>query len=141
MGRPAKAESRIITSQPTRTARGWTLVPGGFEIYENVAGQVFLRRVQKKLITDEELEMTRAALTAHAEEWRHKIDVKKNILTVYETEDFKTSLGRAGPLGQSGQGETIQNPARLLHGGSEVHPDRPRKTPLRAGALLLQGIG
>ena len=62
------------------------IVPGGFEIYENVAGQVFLRRLPKKLIADEELELVRAALAAQAEEWLHKTEVKKNIITVYETE-------------------------------------------------------
>jgi hypothetical protein len=63
------------------------LVPDGYEIYENVPGQVFLRRIPKKLISDEELEWTRAALKAQAEEWRHKTEVKKNIITVYETND------------------------------------------------------
>jgi len=62
-------------------------VPDGFEIYENVGGQAFLRRIPRKLITDEELKWTQAALKAHAEEWRHKTDVKRNIITVYETND------------------------------------------------------
>ncbi|HZM06785.1 MAG TPA: hypothetical protein VFC44_27600 [Candidatus Saccharimonadales bacterium] len=61
-------------------------VPDGFEIYENIGGQVFLRRIPKKLIADDEVELTRAALALHAEKWRHKIDVKKNIVTVYETD-------------------------------------------------------
>ena len=39
-------------------------VPEGFEIYENVGGQVFLRRKQPKLITDEELASIRARLSA-----------------------------------------------------------------------------
>ncbi|MDB6064516.1 MAG: hypothetical protein JWR26_724 [Pedosphaera sp.] len=71
-------------------------VPNGYEIYENVGGQVFLRRIPKKLITDEELELTRSALIAHAEEWRYKTEVKKNILTVYETnsgDDLSKALG------------------------------------------------
>jgi hypothetical protein len=62
------------------------VVPNGFEIYENVGGQVFLRRIPKKVIADEELAWTRTALTAHAEEWRYKTEVKKNIITVYETD-------------------------------------------------------
>ncbi len=62
------------------------MVPDGFEIYENVRGQVFLRRIPKKLILDEELEWTRTALNAHAEEWQYKTDVKKNSITVYESE-------------------------------------------------------
>ncbi len=62
------------------------VVPNGFEIYENVAGQVFLRRIPKKLIADEELRMVQSGLAAHAEEWRYKTEVKKNIITVHETE-------------------------------------------------------
>lgn len=65
------------------------VVPAGFEIYENIGGQVFLRRIPKKLIADEELAMTRAALTAHAEEWLYKTEVKKNMIVVYETEKFE----------------------------------------------------
>jgi hypothetical protein len=61
-------------------------VPSGYEIYENVAGQVFLRRIPKKVIADEELEWTRAALAAQGEEWQHKVEIKKNMITVYETE-------------------------------------------------------
>jgi hypothetical protein len=62
------------------------VVPNGLEIYENVAGQVFLRRIPKRLIADEELQLVRAALAAHDEEWRYKTEVKKNIITVHETE-------------------------------------------------------
>jgi hypothetical protein len=40
-------------------------VPEGFEIYENIGGQVFLRRKTPKLITDEELVMLREALKQH----------------------------------------------------------------------------
>src|SRR5665213_2899999 len=61
-------------------------VPSGFEIYENIGGQVFLRRIPKKIISDEELEMTRRALTAHGGEWQFKTEVNKNIITVYETD-------------------------------------------------------
>lgn len=61
-------------------------IPNGFEIYENVNGQVFLRRIPKKVISDQELQWVRTALAAHAEDWRYKIDLKKNIITIYETE-------------------------------------------------------
>jgi hypothetical protein len=73
------------------------VVPIGYEIYETVGGQVFLRRIPKKLITDRELNLTRAALTAHAEEWRYKIDVKKNIITIYETDDHADSYRELAP--------------------------------------------
>ena len=62
-------------------------VPEGFEIYENVGGQVFLRRKQPKLITDEELAMVKEALKRHAEEWRYRAEVKKTAVIIYEAPD------------------------------------------------------
>ena len=62
-------------------------VPEGFEIYENVGGQVFLRRKQPKLITDEELAMVKEALKRHAEEWRYRVEIKKTAVITYETSD------------------------------------------------------
>ena len=52
-------------------------LPEGFEIYENVGGQVFLRHKQPKLITDDELAMVKEALKRHAEELRYRVEVKK----------------------------------------------------------------
>jgi len=63
------------------------VIPDGFEIHENIRGQVFLRRIPKKLITDAELRLVRTALNAHAEEWLYKIEVKKNTITIHETEN------------------------------------------------------
>jgi hypothetical protein len=60
-------------------------VPEGFEIYENIGGQVFLRRKQPKLITDAELAMVKEALKRHAEEWRGKGENKKNSIVLHET--------------------------------------------------------
>lgn len=62
-------------------------LPSGFEIYENVGGQVFLRRKTPQLIADEEIALVRNALNRHAEEWRYKIEVKKNAAVVYEAAD------------------------------------------------------
>ena len=62
-------------------------VPEGFEIYENVGGQVFLRRKQPKLITDEELAMVKEALKRHAEEWRYRVEIKKATIIIYEAPD------------------------------------------------------
>ena len=62
-------------------------LPEGFEIYENVGGQVFLRRKQPKLITDEELAMVKEALKRHAEEWRYGVEVKKTAVIIYEAPD------------------------------------------------------
>jgi len=67
-------------------------VPEGFEIYENVGGQVFLRRKQPKLITDEELTMVKESLKHHAEEWRYRVEVKKTAVIIYEAPDHTAGL-------------------------------------------------
>ena len=67
-------------------------VPERFEIYENVSGQVFLRRKQPKLITDEELAMVQEALKRHAEEWRYRVEVKKTAVIIHEAPDNTAGL-------------------------------------------------
>jgi hypothetical protein len=69
-------------------------VPEGFEIYENVGGQVLLRRKQPKLITDDELAMVKEALKRHAEEGRYRVEVKKAALTIHEVQDNTAGLER-----------------------------------------------
>jgi hypothetical protein len=69
-------------------------VPEGFEIYENVGGQVFLRRKTPKLIADEELAMVKEALKRHAEEWRYRVEVKKTAVIIYEASDNTALLER-----------------------------------------------
>ena len=54
-------------------------LPPGFEIYENINGQVFLRRKLPRLITEEEMARVKEALKRHAEEWRYKVKVKKGL--------------------------------------------------------------
>ena len=67
-------------------------VPEGFEIYETVRGQVFLRRKQSKQITDEELAMVKEALKRHAEEWRYRVEVKKTAVIIHEAPDNAAGL-------------------------------------------------
>ena len=67
-------------------------LPSGFEIYENVHGQVFLRRTTPRLITDEELDAVKATLRRHADEWRYKVEVKKNAMIIYEAVDNLSNL-------------------------------------------------
>ena len=62
-------------------------IPEGFEIYEDIRGQVFLRRKQPKLITDEELAMVKEALKRHAAEWRYRVEVKQTAITIHEAPD------------------------------------------------------
>jgi hypothetical protein len=69
-------------------------VPEGFEIYESVGGQVFLRRKQAKLITDEELATVKNALKRHAAEWRYRVEVKKTAVIIHEAPDNTAGLER-----------------------------------------------
>ena len=59
-------------------------IPAGFEIYENVDGQVFLRKIPKQIITPAELALVETALQEHGEAWQYRAEVKKEIITVYE---------------------------------------------------------
>jgi hypothetical protein len=72
-------------------------VPEGYEVYENVRGQVFLRRLSKKLISEEEQGTVTAALIAHAEEWRYKTEIKKNTIVVYEASDNQNDVASIFP--------------------------------------------
>ncbi len=59
-------------------------IPDGFEIYENVNGLVFLRRIPKQIILSKELALVEAALKAHGEDWEFRAEVKKDKITVHE---------------------------------------------------------
>ena len=61
------------------------VLPEGYEIYENINGQVFLRRKTKKLIESDELALVETALEQHAEKWLYKVEIKKDSLVIYES--------------------------------------------------------
>ncbi len=67
-------------------------LPAGYEVYENIRGQVFLRRPPAKIFTDQEIGQTRQALNNHAEEWRYKIEIKKNAIIIHEASDSFAAL-------------------------------------------------
>src|SRR2546430_3862495 len=72
-------------------------LPAGYEVYENVRGQVFLRRPPPKIITDQEIALVRQALNDHADEWRYKIETKKNAIIIHEAHDSFPDLDRIAP--------------------------------------------
>lgn len=59
-------------------------IPDGFEIYENVRGQVFLRKIPKQIISPQELSLVKTALRVHGEAWEYWLEVKKNMIVVYD---------------------------------------------------------
>ena len=60
-------------------------VPEGFEIYETVNGQVYLRRQQPKFIRDEELECIRHPLGQPRFGHRYQVEAQGKVITVHES--------------------------------------------------------
>jgi hypothetical protein len=58
-------------------------VPQGFEIYENPNAQVFLRKIQPQLITNEEFAIVEAGMQRYCQLERFIVDVKKNAIVIY----------------------------------------------------------
>lgn len=82
----------FFSTKPTGTLA--ESVPEGFEIYETVNGQVFLRRVQPRLIQEEELDHVRRWLERHRTGPRYKLEVRSGTITLYES-DSKADLYQA----------------------------------------------
>jgi len=58
-------------------------VPDGFEIYENPNARVVLRRIQPKIITDEEIETVHRAMQQFYRGKHYRLEVKKDIISVF----------------------------------------------------------
>lgn len=58
-------------------------IPDGYQIYENPNGQVFLRKIQPQLITDEELAVVQKGMKACSTVQRFLIDVKKETISIF----------------------------------------------------------
>ncbi len=61
-------------------------LPDGFEIYENPRGQVYCRRIQPKLISEQEIEVMRKAIQNCGKQSFAGVDVKGKNIIVYEGE-------------------------------------------------------
>ncbi len=59
------------------------VIPGGFEIYENPNAQVFLRKVQPKIITDDEIAIVEIGMKRFSQLQYYQIDVKKGVISVF----------------------------------------------------------
>jgi hypothetical protein len=62
-------------------------IPEGYEIHENVRGQVFLRRKTVKQISDEEMAMLRDVLDRQPHRPIYQLEEKGAVVTVYQAED------------------------------------------------------
>lgn len=87
-------------------------IPAGFEIYENVNGQVFLRKMPKQIITPDELALVEAALRARGEAWEFRAEVKKDAIVVYES---GTDVGGVGDLILTYTGRPMSAAEQLRH--------------------------
>ena len=58
-------------------------IPDSFEVYENPRGQVFLRKIQAKIITDDEIAVVEAGMKQFSQVERFIIDVKKEIVSIF----------------------------------------------------------
>ncbi len=58
-------------------------IPDGYEIYENPNGQVFLRKTQTRIFTDEEINIVEKGIKNFAKLKIFKTDTKKNQIIIY----------------------------------------------------------
>lgn len=58
-------------------------MPEGFEIYENPDGQVYCRKIPKKIITDEEVAIVEQAMKRFSKVEYYTIDVRQKTISVF----------------------------------------------------------
>ena len=58
-------------------------IPEGYEIYENPNGLVFLRKIQPKVFSDEEMAVVENGIRDYADLEFYKVDVKGNAIIIY----------------------------------------------------------
>ena len=69
-------------------------IPEGFEIYETPNGQVFVRRIPPKFITDEEWQTVVDGMRTYASGQAYKIDVKGKSIVIYLADQDSDTLAR-----------------------------------------------
>lgn len=67
-------------------------IPDGFEIYENPNAQVFLRKIQPKLITDDEIAIVQKGIKKYSKTQNFLIDVKKEIISIFTSNQNESAL-------------------------------------------------
>ena len=71
-----------------------TVIPDGYEIYENPNAQVFLRRTPAKVFTDEEISTVEDGVRQFAKLEHFKIDIKKNQIVIFlPDQDIESLVG------------------------------------------------
>lgn len=68
------------------------VIPDGYEVYENPNSQVFLRKIPKKIITDEEVAIAEKGMRKFCKVSPFIVDVKKNILSIFTPSQDTSAL-------------------------------------------------
>lgn len=68
------------------------IIPDGYEIYENPNGQVFLQRVQPKIISDEEIAKVEKGMKELTNLKYYRIDVIKDTIYVYTPDQDENKI-------------------------------------------------
>jgi len=93
-------------------------VPQGFEIYENPNAQVFLRREQPKLITDEEQAIVEEGLKRYCPQERCRVDVRQGAITVFAPDqnlaELENTIGFLSELKATGVFDRFTSYSPLL---------------------------
>ncbi|MBW4458123.1 MAG: hypothetical protein KME55_39000 [Nostoc indistinguendum CM1-VF10] len=86
-------------------------MPDGYEIYENPNAQVFLRKVQPKIISDEERAIVEGGIKRFSSLQNYQIDIKKEIITVYTADQDVNLLSEL--LNFSGRNDMTEAKTKL----------------------------
>lgn len=90
-------------------------MPAGYEVYESIGGQVFLRRKTAQVISEAEFEIVRQALISLAEGWCYKAEIKKNMIVIHEaSQDISWIESLAPRLGPAALREAAIRRARYM---------------------------
>ncbi|MBF0449830.1 MAG: hypothetical protein HQK75_03940 [Candidatus Magnetomorum sp.] len=95
-GTTKKGEPRYYFSpDKSRNDQLVDAIPEGYEIYENISCRLYLRKIKPKIILDEEIDLVKTELKkimTHKDYDLYKVDVKKNIIIIYELNENIESI-------------------------------------------------
>jgi len=107
-GLTKKGNPRYVFSKQ-KEDRVLQVIPRGYEIYENPNGLVFLRRIQPKIFSDEEIAIVENGIRDYADLEFYKVDVKGNAIIIY------LPLQDVGAIKEVISQSTLKTPAEINH--------------------------
>ena len=84
-------------------------IPDDYEIYENPNAQVFLRRAQPKIITDEEILVVKKGIDSYCDLKYYQIDVKKETIIVFVADQDVETLSKLLDTGYTKNRQKVQD--------------------------------